>query len=232
MEGNWRPELLFVLRQELESYQTFQTKIAECDQQLHRHYKSMEAKADPKRLSPDPARQTCAWKHPRGIRSARGVVPRDRGGFDGDRRNQRVNHPNPDSRVGYDMSRFATEAHFVSFLDLSPRNKISGGKVVGREKRKTKNRAGLALRLAAGTLLESDNYLGAQYRRLRTKLGVPKARKAMANKLARIAYRMLKYGEKYVEKGKELYEQKYRQLQTRMLTKKATELGLQLVQPA
>ena len=52
---------------------------------------------------------------------------------------------------------------------------------------------------------------GAQYRRLRTKLGAPKARKAMANKLARIAYRMLKYGEQYVDKGKEFYEQKYRQ---------------------
>ena len=113
------------------------------------------------------------------------------------------------SEVGFDMSRFATESHFVSYLDLSPRNKISGGKVVGREKRKTKNRAGLALRLAAGTLLESDTYLGAQYRRLRTKLGAPKARKAMANKLARIVYRMLKYGEKYVDKEKEFYEQKY-----------------------
>src|SRR4029450_12810643 len=112
-----------------------------------------------------------------------------------------------------------------SYLDLAPRNKISGGKVVGREKDKRKNRAGLALRLAAGTLLESDTYLGAQYRRLRTKLGAPKARKAMANKLARIAYRILKYGEKYVDKGKEFYEQKYRQLQIRMLTKKATELG-------
>jgi hypothetical protein len=43
---------------------------------------------------------------------------------------------------------------------------------------------------------------------------------------------MLKYGEKYVDKGKEFYEQKYRQLQIRMLTKKATELGLQLVQSA
>jgi len=104
--------------------------------------------------------------------------------------------------------------------------------VVGREKRKTKNRAGLALRLAAGTLLASDTYLGAQYRRLRTKLGAPKARKAMANKLARIAYRMLKYGEKYVDKGKEFYEQRYRQLQIRMLTKKANELGFQLTQSA
>ena len=54
----------------------------------------------------------------------------------------------------------------------------------------------------------------------------------MANKLARIAYRMMKYGEKFVDKGKEFYEQKYRQLQIRMLTKKATELGFQLVRPA
>ena len=136
------------------------------------------------------------------------------------------------AEVGSDMSRFGSEGHLVSYLDLAPRNKISGGKVVGREKDKRKNRAGLALRLAAGTLLESDTYLGAQYRRLRTKLGAPKARKAMANKLARIAYSMLKYGEKYVDKGKEFYEQKYRQLQIRMLTKKATELGLQLVQSA
>lgn len=86
------------------------------------------------------------------------------------------------------MSRFASEGHLVAYLDLAPRNKISGGKIVGREKDKRKNRAGLALRLAAGTLIESDTYLGAQYRRLRTKLGAPKARKAMANKLARIAY--------------------------------------------
>jgi transposase len=86
------------------------------------------------------------------------------------------------------MSRFATEAHFVAYLGRSPSNQISGGKIVGRDERKTKNRAGVALRLAAGTLLRSDTYLGAQYQRLRTKLGDPKARKAMANKLARIIY--------------------------------------------
>src|SRR6185369_4303387 len=116
--------------------------------------------------------------------------------------------------------------------DLSPRNKISGGKIVGREKRKASNRAGLALRLAAGTLLKSETYLGAQYRRLRTRLGAPKARKAMANKMARLIYRMWKYGEAYVDRGQEYYEQKYRQQQVRMLTRKASELGFQLVQSA
>ena len=92
--------------------------------------------------------------------------------------------------------------------------------MVGREKRKTKNRAGVALRLAAGTLLQSDTYLGAQYRRLRTKLGAPKARKAMANKLARIIYRMLKFGEAYVDKGKEFYEEKYRHSKSVCLRKR------------
>jgi transposase len=232
LEGNWRPELLFVLRQEQESYQSFQTKIAECDRQLHQHYETMEAKADPKQLPPVPRDKRAHGNVPAGfdlreeLYRATGV---DLTSIDG---LNVLTVQTLIAEVGSDMNRFATEAHFVSFLDLSPRNKISGGKVVGREKRRTKNRAGLALRLAAGTLLESGTYLGAQYRRLRTKLGAPKARKAMANKLARIAYHMMKYGEEYVDKGKEFYEQKYRQLQIRMLTKRATELGFQLVQPA
>jgi transposase len=232
LEGNWRPELLFVLQQEQESYQAFQTKIAECDRQLQRHYETMEAKADPKRLPPVPRDKRAHGNIPAGfdlreeLYRATGV---DLTAIDG---LNVLTVQTLIAEVGSDMNRFATEAHFVSFLGLSPSNKISGGKVVGREKRRTKNRAGLALRLAAGTLLESGTYLGAQYRRLRTKLGAPNARKAMANKLARIAYRMLKYGEKYVDKGKEFYEQKYRQLQIRMLTKRATELGFQLVQPA
>jgi hypothetical protein len=130
------------------------------------------------------------------------------------------------------MTRFPTEAHFVSFLDLSPKNKMSGGRVVGREVRKTKNRAGLMLRTAAGTLLKSDTWLGAQYRRLRTRLGAPKARKAMAARIARVAYRMLKYGDRYVDKGSQLYDEKYKQSQLRILSRKAAEFGLQLTAAA
>ena len=91
---------------------------------------------------------------------------------------------------------------------------------------------GQALRQAASTLLRSQTYLGAQYRRLRTKLGAPKAIQAMGNRLARIVYRMLKFGEQYVDKGNEVYEQKYRQQQLSMLAKRAKELGLKLVECA
>ena len=37
LEGNWRPELVFVLQQEVDLYDTFQKRIAECDQQLQKH---------------------------------------------------------------------------------------------------------------------------------------------------------------------------------------------------
>lgn len=85
---------------------------------------------------------------------------------------------------------------------------------------------------AATTLLRSRTYLGAQYRRLRTKLGAPKAITAMAHRLARLVYRMLKYGQHYVDKGMEYYDQRYRNQQIQSLRRKAAKLGLQLVPAA
>jgi transposase len=232
LEGNWRPELLFVLKQEFETYGSFQRKIQECDEALRQHYQTMESKADPEALAELPRDKRAYGNIPEGfdlreeLYRATGV---DLTAIDG------INILTAQTivaEVGCDMSRFETEAQFVSWLGLCPNHKISGGKVIGRDKRKKVTRAGVALRLAASTLLRNDSYLGAQYRRFRSKLGAPKAMKAMANKLARIIYRMLKFGEKYLDKGKEFYEQKYRQQQIQMLSKKAAQFGLHLVQPA
>ena len=93
------------------------------------------------------------------------------------------------------------------------------------------NRAATALRLAATTLLRSQSYLGAQYRRLRGKLGAPKAITAMAHNLARLVYRMLKWGHEYVDKGLQYYEQRHHQQQVQLLKKRAAKLGLQIVEP-
>jgi len=127
------------------------------------------------------------------------------------------------------MSRWKTEAHFASWLGLCPDNRVSGDKVLKRGTRQVINRAATALRLAATTLIRSRSYLGAQYRRLRTKLGAPKAITAMAHRLARLAYRMLKYGQEYVDKGAQFYEQRLREQQLQLLKKKAASLGLQLL---
>ena len=62
----------------------------------------------------------------------------------------------------------------------------------------------------------------------RTKLGAPKAITAMAHRLARLVYRMPKYGQAYVDKGTEYYEHRFREQQIQLLTRKAAKLGLQI----
>jgi len=72
------------------------------------------------------------------------------------------------------------------------------------------------------TLKESDTYPGAQFRRLRSKLGAAVTIKAMAAKLARLVYRMLRWGMPYVDRGAELYEDQHRQ---RQILKKSVSGG-------
>jgi len=133
------------------------------------------------------------------------------------------------SEVGLDMSPWPTEKHFTSWLGLCPDNRISGGKVLKRKTRKVINRAATAFRLGAWNLLRSQSALGANYRRLRARLGAPKAITAMANKLARIFYRMLKYGQDYVDQGMEYYESRFREQQLKWLQKQAKMLNMQIV---
>jgi transposase len=228
LEGNWRPELLFVLQQEVEMYDTYQRRIAECDQRLQKHLASF---ADT--LSVQAPKEKIKTK-----KAAAKNAPR----FDLSSELQRVTGVDLTridgidvmvsqtilSEVGWDMSRWKTEAHFSSWLGLCPDNRISGDKVLGRGTRRVVNRAATALRQAANTLMRSRSYLGAQYRRLRTKLGAPKAITAMAHRLARLVYRMLKYGQNYVDKGTEHYEERFRQQQIQLLRKRAAKLGLQV----
>jgi hypothetical protein len=136
------------------------------------------------------------------------------------------------SEAGWDMSKWKTENHFVSWLRLCPDNRISGEKIIGKSRLPTTNRLTHALKMAASSLRTSQTYLGAQFRRLRTKLGAPVAIKAMAAKLARLVYRMLRYGMPYFDKGMEFYEAQHRKLQIYHLKRKASQLGLQIVEAA
>jgi len=120
--------------------------------------------------------------------------------------------------------------HFVSWLRLCPDNRISGDKIIGKGRLPTNNRVSIALKMAASSLRQSNTYIGAQFRRLRTRLGAPIAIKAMAAKLARLIYRMLRHGIKYVDQGAAFYEAQHRQAQIKQLKWKAAKLGFQIVQ--
>ena len=127
------------------------------------------------------------------------------------------------------MSRWPTEKHFAAWLGLSPLHKISGGKVLSRKIRPSANRAAVALRLAASCLHHSQSALGAFFRRLKARLGTPKAVVATAHKLARLVYRLLKHGDAYVAQGLADYEHTYRDRLVKNLARKAKDLGYQLL---
>ena len=131
--------------------------------------------------------------------------------------------------IGTDVGPWGDEKKFSSWLGLSPNHHISGGKVLKRKSRKVINPLSTALRLAARTLRNSKSALGANFRRLIARLGMPKAITAMAHKLAILIYRMLKYGSEYVDKGMEHYERKYQETKLQYLSRQAARLGLQLV---
>jgi len=136
------------------------------------------------------------------------------------------------SEIGTDMSAFASEGHLVSLLGLAPKRQVSGGKVIRHERRKNKNRAAAALRMAASTLEKSDSYLGARFRYLRARLGPGKTIKAMAAYLARLIYRMLTRGQEWVDRGAAEFEKRRKFRQQHSLQRLAKELGYTLVPAA
>lgn len=239
LEGNWRSELLFVLKQEREMYDTYQLKISECDRELQTHLRQFEDRAmsSVSELASTAPPKASKVRKPKRVQ---GNAP----SFNLSSELHRicgVDLTRIDgisvmvaqtilSEVGLDMSSWKTEAHFASWLGLCPDNRVSGDKVLGRGTRHVINRAATALRMAATTLIRSQSYLGAQFRRLRTRLGAPKAITAMAHRLARLVFRMLKYGQEYVDKGTQYYEQRHREQQLQLLKKKAAALGLQVIE--
>src|SRR5437868_10037173 len=133
------------------------------------------------------------------------------------------------TEVGPDLSRFPTVAAFCSWLRLCPEPKISGGKVLSSKTRPTKNRAALALRMAAQGLHRSQTFLGDYFRRMKARLGTPKAMTAVAHKLARIGYHMVTTQQGY---DSTVFQEQERRTQDRKRAKlqsQAEAMGFQLV---
>src|SRR5256884_990691 len=227
LEGNWQPDLLFVLQQEQDGYKFCQKQMAECDRQLEQYLQQREDRSHGAPLPEE--------KRKGRLKKKKGNAPQ----FDlreGLFRMTGTDLTRIDgidvmtamtiiSEAGWDMSKWKTEDHFVSWLRLCPDNRISGNKVIGKGRLPTNNPITIALKMAATTLRLSKTYLGAQFRRLRTRLEAPIAIKAMAAKLAPLVYRMLRYGMKYVDQGAAVYELRHRELQIKRLKAKAQKLG-------
>ena len=132
------------------------------------------------------------------------------------------------SELGADFSKWPTSKHFASWLGLCPQFKKTGGKVQSSRTRLGKNRAALALRLAAWSLIRSKSYLGAYLRRQRSRLGAPKAITAAAHKLARIIYNMMRFGVAYAQREESQYADEVHHRVEKQFHRRAKELGYEV----
>jgi len=228
LQGNWRAEHLFALQQAVELYEFYHQQITACDVQIEAHLQTFVDQSIGKVLPHRPRKRKRRATEPRF--AARPPLFRltgvDLTAIEGIDENTALVLL---SEIGTDMSRWPTEKHFASWLGVCPHHKLSGGKVLSRKVRPSANRAATALRLAAQCLHHSHSALGAFFRRLKTRLGAPKAVTATAHKLARLVYRLLKYGADYVAHGMEEYEQAYRERTLQNLIRKAKALGYKLL---
>lgn len=238
LEGNWREDMLFELRQAVDAYDFIQKQMVECDQRLQALMAELPAREVEAAVVAAEAAGKPARKKKRSGGKNKNVPP-----FDLQAELERVCGVDLTSidgidimtaqtvvaELGTDFSRWKDEAHFSSWLGLSPSRDISGGKVLKQGTLKVKNRVATALRTAANTLLRSDSYLGARFRSLRTRRGAPKAIKAMARYLACLIYRMFTHGQAWVDRGAQEFENQRAQRELLALQRKAAAHGFKLV---
>jgi transposase len=226
LQGNWREEHLFALRQAVALYDAYALQLAECDRQLEKMLAALarhEGQPDGPKRRGGKAKNAPTFDMRAYLFRLCGVDLTRIDGIDVTTAFKVL------AEVGADLSRFKSAKHFASWLGLCPSTKISGGKVLSAASKPTANRAAQALRLAAVSLRTSQSALGAYYRRLCARMDKPRAVTACAHKLARLIYTLMTKGEEYVDQGQAQYEERYRQRVVKTLAKKAGQLGLQLI---
>jgi transposase len=228
LSGHWREDHLFSLQQALKMYDAVQERMAAYEKEILRKLGEMERE-------PQGGEAVPAVKNASKAKSIqkRGQEPKRQALY----RMSGVDITQIDavgvetvevvlSEYGPDLSRFPTEKEFVSHVTLAPHVAKSGGKPLKKKKRNSAStRVAAALRMAALSLRRSQTALGAYYRRTAQRIGGDVAVFATARKLATLIYRLLRWGQPYVDEGAEAYEARYHQQRVRSLTAKAKALG-------
>lgn len=233
LTGNYRPEHLFVLQQNLELFDMCQAQLTACDRAIEAQVQAMTATipAPPTPLPAARVKRTPRTRDNAPRFEIRTPLHQLTGGVDLSQIDGITSYNALPllSEIGTDMSRWPTEKHFTSWLTLAPNNKISGGRLLSSRTQPSANRAAGILRMAAMSLGRTQTALGAFYRRLAARIGKPQANTATARKLAILVYRALKGELVYRDPGADAYDSQQRTRVLRRLSQRAATLGFELV---
>ncbi len=225
LQGNWRTEHLFALKQALDAFDFIGRQVSDCDREIEMQRDALQIHDGLPAKGKKRGRARNAPKFDLRTQLFRmcGVDLTRIDGIDVATALAVI------SETGTDMSRFATVKHLTCWLGLCPGTKITSGKVMSGKTTRCANRAAQALRLAAAALRSSQSALGAYFRRMCVRMDKPKAVTAAAHKLARLIYTMLTKGEEYTDQGQDYYEERYRERVLRQLAQRAEKMGMKLV---
>lgn len=233
LTGNYREEHIFALTQAVELYDIYKDKLKACDEKIEIQLASFEDCSEETQINLDNRKKSRAHCKNKLSFDARSHLIRITGvdltaipGIEASTALKIV------SEIGLDLNRWKGPKQFASWLGLCPGNKVSGGKRLGGKSKRTSNNAASTLRIAASTLHSSQSALGAFYRRLKSRLGAPKATTAAAHKIAIIIFEMLKNHVEYNEVGQDYYEKQYRERMIKNLSFRAKTLGFELTEIA
>ena len=231
LEGDYRREHVFTLRQSLAGYRYYQKQITELDQEIASLMTDLPSATGVQEKMPNRTKRTryqrqgndpCFDLRGQLYRIA-GVDLTDIPGVSATTAQVIL------TEVGPDVTRFPNASAFASWLGLCPEKRISGGKLLSCKTRKVKSRAATALRLGAHSLCRAKDYFGEFFRRMRAKLGTAQAITATAHKMARVIYHVLRTKEPYAETVFHVCDEQARQRAEIRLKKQAARLGFQIV---
>jgi len=226
LEGHYREEHLFTLKQSVQLYDYYKELIFSCEQEIEKQLQSLDGKLNKNEITPIKKRKNKSSLHFDVRSELHRLTGIDLTRIDGMDENSILKVL---SETGTDMSAWPSEKHFSSWLGLSPGNKITGGRIISSKTKPCANKAAAAFRICAYGLFNSKSSLGAYFRRQRARLGAPKAITATAHKLARTFYSMIKNQSEYVDLGSDYYDKLYRERTISQLKRKAVLLGFELI---
>jgi len=227
LTGNYREEHIFALTQALETYDFTHRQVQDCDHKVEAAMKCLPGKPSATAASPAPPQKRRKNQPHFDLRAEQiriaGVDLTRVPGLD------TLTAQAVLTEVGPELTRFSNEKKFASWITVCPNNRKTGGKIRSRHTRKSSHPLADSFRVAAQSLHHSKSALGAYYRRMRGRLGPAKAITAVAHKLARLVYRMLKYGEEYVEQGLKTSEAHYQRRALKNTKRQARQMGYALM---
>lgn len=193
--ANWDEGLLFMLEQSYSLYQYYQKQMRDCDKKIEIIAQSYLAAVN----ANEPVKECLRAKK---TKSQKNAVTIDIESYAS--RLWGVNLMRIPGisdaallrlvgELGHDFTdKFNSYKEFCCWCNLTPNNKISGGKLLSSKIPKRKNPVGQILRSSANSLKCNKSPLGYYFRRIQAKSGYMQAIVSTANKLGRILYVMVK----------------------------------------